>query len=251
MANNKEFKLDDYIHCGYATYDEYRDAAKRQGCYDCELVVEDAYKYLELIKDGYRYVVDDIRDILDINNNNTIQVNFMKDIDKMYINKPVKDLLYYVSGKVYRNQPPTEEELGIDMDYILKFHKDLCDTCKELRINPNFLIKRTFMKEDDIKAIIADLFKKEVVSIEVVDGEEVKTVTYETVTDEELNLIMKKGRFKSDKSLREELGFSNLNQIQRRIKQRKLKGYRGRFVMLTENSKRPMIRYLMSKNVIK
>ena len=241
MANHNKFDINNYIHFGYSTYEEYEEFAKKLGTAANYFVIEDAYKYLDLIEDGYKLVVEDIQEILDISNRNTIQTQIMKDIDKMYINKAVKDLLYLATGKLYKQGISAfEKEMGIDEEYLKEFEKELLDKCKKLNLKQSFLIKRTFMKEEDVKEAICKVFKKEKVNKDGVKY-------YVDISEEEIDLIMKYG-LKSDKTIRTKLGFSNLNQIQRRIKRGDLKGYRGRFVLLSEERKLPLVRYLFVKD---
>lgn len=239
MANHNKFDINNYIHFGYSTYEEYENVAKSLGVAVYELVINDAYKYLDLIGNGYTFVLEDIQDILDISSKNTIQTKIMKNIDKMYINKPVKDLLYLASGKVYKNGiSDSEKEIGIDKEYLLEFEKELLDKCEKLKVKPSFLIKKTFMKKNDIEEAICKMFKKELVQKE--------DKVYVDISKEEIELIMKNG-LKSDKTLRAEYDFSNLNQIQRRIKSGLLEGYVCRFALVEEETKLPMIRYLIDK----
>lgn len=239
MANYNKFNIDNYIYYGFSSYKEYKEVADTRGIAVHELVIEDAYKYLDLIESGYSFVLEDIQDILDISNRNTIQTKMMRDIDKMYINKPVKDLLYLASGKIYRDGfSDSAKEIGIDDIYLKEFEKDLLDKCNKLNLTPSFLIKRTFMKEEDVKEAICKIFKKE----EVKDG----VKYYVDISEEEINLIMRNG-LKSDKTIRNKLGFSNLNQIQRRISKGTLENYIGRFALISEDSKVPLIRYLFNK----
>lgn len=240
MANNNKFDINKYVHFGYSTYEEYEKVAKKMGTSSHCFVIRDAYKYLDLIESGYKLVLEDIQYILDISNRNTIQTKIMRNIDKMYINKPVKDILYLAAGKTYRRGvSDSEKEIGIDDKYLIEFEKELLDKCNKLNLRPSFLIKRTFMKEEDIKEAICKIFKKE----EVKDG----VKHYVDITEEEINLIMKNG-LKSDKRIRNELGFSNLNQIQRRISNGTLENFIGRFALISEDSKVPLIRYLFDKN---
>lgn len=258
MANNNKFDLNKYISFGYASYKEYEDASRDLGRDMLYLIIEDAYKYLELIKRGYKYILEDIQEILDISNNNTIQVKVMKDIDKVYINKPVKDLLYMATGKTYNRISDIQKYTGINESDLKLFYPELVSLCEELGVTPNFLIKKTFMKADDIENIIRDLFKREIVSDKKLDDDTlIKEISYTDITDYEMKLIMQ-GNLKSDKTLREQLGFSNLNQLQRRLngshnpkrKESSLFGYKGRFVMANEGSRRPLVRYLFDPNVL-
>ena len=261
MANYNKFDLSEYISFGYATYDEYYEAARDRDDDKnaIDLMVDDAISYLNLISNGYNFVLEDIQKILDNSSKNTIQVNIMKDIDKMYINKPVKDLLYLAIGKAYkRGISPFTEETRIYFDDLKLSYPKLIYLCKDLNLKPSFLIKRVFMKADDIENMIRELFKKEIVSYEVMpDGNQIKEISYVAISDNEMKLIMQ-GNLKSDKTLRNELGLSNLNQLQRRLegRQRKalekeLMGYKGRFVMQNDGNKRPLVRYLFDPNVLK
>lgn len=243
MANHNKFDIKKYIHCGFSSYEEYKEVAAKLGRAVHEMVIDDAYEYLDLIESGYNFILEDVQDILDISNRNTIQTKIMKDIDKMYINKAVKDLLYLATGKVYRlGLSDSAKEIGVDDAYLKEFEKELLDKCKKLNLRPSFLIKRTFMKESDVKEAIRKIFKKE----QIEDG----VKHYVEITEEEINLIMKNG-LKSDKTIRNELGLSNLNQIQRRISKGTLDGYIGRFALISEESKVPLVRYLFDTNTSK
>lgn len=252
MANNTKFDLNKYISFGYNSYEEYFQSNRS--------IEEDAYRYMKLIDSGYNLILEDIQRILDIKNNNTIQVKIMKNIDKMYINKPVKDFLYLLSGKSYKGGiSPYTLETGKSLNDIKLSYPEIASFCEEINLKPSFLIKRVFMKSEDIENIIRDIFKKEIISYNEIRGERVKEILYTEISDKEIKLIMK-GNLKSDKTLREELGLSNLNQLQRRLEgyqktkkksDKKILGYIGRFVMQNEGNRKPLVRYLFDPSISK
>ena len=255
MANYNKFNLNDYISFGFNTYEEYEKASNNNENMESSLslIASDVEKYLDLVEEGYSIVLDDIKEMLDINNNNTIQIRIMKYIDKMYINKPCKDFLYLMLDKKYNGRMPNfTNEMGLTREDLLVEYPFILKKCNEVGLTLDLLSKRTLMKSKDIETAIRKSFKKEVEDIDIENNN--KVISYVDITDEEIELIMTRG-LKSDKTIREEEGFSNLNQLQRRLKEGykktksiRLRGYIGRFVLVNETGKKPIVRYLFNNS---
>lgn len=244
--NNKKLNLDNYIYFGFATYEEYFEVYKDVESVE-DAIVDDAKKYLELIRSGYKYTIDKIMDITDISNRTTIQGKFVQHFKAMYIVKPVKNLIYVLLNEEKYYEQYQSKMRGSYIDFLIDTEVDnkvlrrkIMDfyelDLKGTSINKEFIRKKLFFKKEDLKLSIKEVFK-------ISNGE-----SYIDIPDKYLNRIIKE-KVKSQKTLMNEYGLLGTTQFNRYIKSKKIAV--DLKIVIPSNSesknKRDMARYLLLK----
>ena len=217
--NNKKLNLDNYIHFGFATYEEYFEVYGDVESVE-DTIVEDTKKYLELIRNGYKYTLDKIMSITDISNRTTIQTKFTQHFKAMYIVKPVKNLIYVLLNEEKYYEQYQLKMKGSYIDFLIDtegnnniLRKKIMDfydlDLRGASITKEFIRKKLFFRREDLKASIKEVFK-------ISDGE-----TYIDIPDRYLNRIIREN-VKSQKTLVDEYGLLGTTQFNRYIRSGKI-----------------------------
>lgn len=238
----KLLNIENYIHFGYATYEEYFEVYEDVQSVE-DAIVEDTKKYLELIKAGYKYTLDTLMELTDISNRTTMQVKFVQHFKAMYIVKPVKNLIYVLLNEKKYYKQYKEKMSGSYIEFLIdtenddrKIKKKIIDfyeiDLKGIKINKEFIRKKLFFNKEDLKISIKEVFK-------IVDNN-----SYIDIPDKYLNRIIKDG-VKSQKTLVKNYGIIGTTQFNRYVKSARIPVELKIVIPNNSETKKDMVRYLL------
>lgn len=222
---------------------------------DLNQIINNTNKYLDKIQnENYKYTLDELCKLLEIN---TTYANtyFINKLDTLYITRTCKLYIYALKSKdtkqikLFSNLFKSPDNAEICKLLSFADNQDFKENLKKLNLTKQRLLKKYFIKEDSIKRAIKEVFKKEVKTRSVVEGEEITQVKYIDINDSLVNEIMDKGLI-STNTLKKELGLKTDAQFHRILKAfGELEQLR--IAVLNDTNKHNTIRYINSKDIIK
>lgn len=245
--NNNKLDINKYKHFGFATYKEYFEKYGDVQAVE-DAIIEDAKKYIELIRDeGYVYTLDRLMKLTDISNRTTIQTKFATNIKFVYIVKPVKNFLYVLLNEEKYYKQYQENLSGSYIDFLIdtesddkilsKKIRDFYDiNISDLKINKNFLRKKLFFNNEDLRFVIKEVFK--------VPKADDLGAGYKDIDDDYIDLIIKNG-VKSQKTLVQSYNILGTTQFKRYVKSEKIPVDLKIVIPNDNENKRDMARYLL------